>query len=232
MLKGENMEPQIDIGIWFELQQKELESVNKSIDSENKNRGKRELILVITCLVALLYTYPIQGFENNPNIEIPSVSLKIPLKDAIAVFPTLIASIYLVYLSSAISQGVLMSQKRRYSMQLREFQNTGKIPERASDRVLFASTMRYLFLPSPLHRKGFSFGAAEISRAIVDGFVGLVFNIFPFATEVYIVMKSWQLLHIKLILFWNLVCITMMGLAFASALLGTWMLRDPRFSER
>src|SRR5258707_9230887 len=161
----------VDKALWFEIETRESEVVSKAFESERKNRGKREFILVIICFLALLYTYPIQDFEKNPNIEIPSISLKIPLRDAIAVFPTIIAAIYLVYLSSALSESVLMVRRSRYGRELNEFKETGQV-SKVSPRDIHLKTARYLFLPSALHSKGFAFGAAALPKAIVDAFVG------------------------------------------------------------
>ena len=208
--------------LWLELHNRELDDIKKSLDGERKNRGKREFILVIICLLALLYTYPIQNFQTNPNIEIPAISLHLPLRDALALFPTLIAAIYLVYLASAISESILMARQGTYLWQLREFKKSGEIPPEAPERGQYFSSLRYLLLPTPLHRRGFHFGAAAaIPRAIVDGFVGFVFTLLPYMTTGFIVIKSWRLLHYKTILFWNSICLLIMVLAFASAALGS-----------
>jgi hypothetical protein len=48
-------------------------------DAAQKRRPKHEAILVITCLLAVSYTYPVETFDKNPAIEISAISLKIPL---------------------------------------------------------------------------------------------------------------------------------------------------------
>jgi hypothetical protein len=210
----------LSVGVWLELHTKEFESIKKSLEGERKNRGKREFILLITCLLALLYTYPINGFETNPLIEIPAISLKIPLRDAVAVFPTLIAAVYLVFLASAIGESVLMVHWSWYAFKLNEFRETGAIPQ--SDKARRAATSwRFLFLPSPLHMTGVVFGAAAMAKAIVDGFVGFVFSALPYATQGFIIMRSWRLLSSWPLLIWNCLCLLTMVLALLGAVLGS-----------
>src|SRR5215469_6391039 len=43
---------------FFQFQMKDFDMINKSLDDERKNRGKKEFALLITCLLALLYIYP------------------------------------------------------------------------------------------------------------------------------------------------------------------------------
>jgi hypothetical protein len=205
--------------IWYEVQIKQLDALIKAIDSEHKSRGKREFILIITCLFAFLYAYPVQNFDNNPSIEIPAISLKIPLKDAISVFPTLIAAIYLVFLSSAMNGFLLVAERICYARELDDFKATGEIKEISAEEIDF-STTRYIILPTPLHHQGFTFGVAAMPKIIVDGFVGLVFTLFPYVITVYLIIKSWQLLNNSLILFWNIACLAIMILAFVGAVLG------------
>src|SRR5437762_2357669 len=97
--------------VWLDLQKRELDAIQNALESEQKNRGKKEFMLLITCLAAFLYTYPVHAFDTNPTIEITSISLKIPLRDAIIVFPTIIAAVYLVFVASAIGQSMLLLQR-------------------------------------------------------------------------------------------------------------------------
>jgi hypothetical protein len=82
---------------------------------------------------------------------------------------------------------------------------------------------RYLFLPSPLRRHAFFSAAGPIpktmSRTIVDGFVGFVFTLAPYATQCVIFVRSWQLLNSWWILFWNCMCLATMVLAFTGAII-------------
>lgn len=59
-----------DTNVWLELQQKEYEEVNKEYEEEIKNRRKKEVLLIVTCLLALIYSYPVVNFKDNPLIEI------------------------------------------------------------------------------------------------------------------------------------------------------------------
>jgi hypothetical protein len=220
-------QPYIDKATWLELQTREIDNFNKRLDAERKNRAKREFILVITCFVALLYTYPVHDFATNPTIEVPSISLKIPVRDAIAVFPTLIAAIYLVYLSSALGESIIMVRASRLEVELRTFKESGEIQEVSPGQFHF-NVSRYLFLPSALHSRSFVFGAAALPKAIVDLFVGLIFTLLPYGTLVFILMRSWRLLHLKVLLTWNVVCLVIMVLAFTSALLSSRPQRNVR----
>jgi hypothetical protein len=177
--------------------------------------------LLIICLLALLYTYPVHSFEANPVIEIPAISLKIPLRDAVGVFPTIVAAVYLVFVASAISESMLRLQRSRYANELGHFRRTGKIPNKESTSNPLRFSPRFFFLPSPLHRRGFVYGAAALPKAVVDGFVGLVFTLLPYATETFVLMRSWELLKSRWMLIWNCMCLTTMLLAFIGAILGS-----------
>jgi hypothetical protein len=204
--------------VWLELHTKDLDNITKSLDGERKNRGKREFILLITCLLSLIYSYPIHSFETNPPIEIPAISLKIPLRDAVAVFPTIVAAVYLVFLASAIGQSMLMTEQARLGNLLGQFRETGAVPH---EEAYATPPARYLFLPSPLHRRGFVFGAAAMPKAIVDGFVGFVFSALPYVTQVFVIITSWRLLSSWPLLIWNCLCLFTMLLALLGAVLGT-----------
>ncbi len=93
---------------WLKMTTKEYDVSNKALDEIQKTRRKREFILIITCLLAVIYVYPVINFDKVQNIKIPAISLDIPIKEAIIIFPTIIAAIYLIYLSSAIKQSILM----------------------------------------------------------------------------------------------------------------------------
>ncbi len=99
----------------------EKEEISKFISEETKNRRNRKFMLIIICLLAIIYSYPVLNFINNPTIDITSISIKIPLKDVITIFPTIIASVYLVFLSSAIKQTVLLLRMHYYNFAYMEF---------------------------------------------------------------------------------------------------------------
>lgn len=192
-------------------------------EAERKRRPKHETILVLTCLLAVSYTYPVESFDENPVIEIAAISLKIPLRDAIAVFPTIIATLYLVYLSAALSHFNALSAFMQSREILDYFEKTGEIlrfQEIRRERRLGINWVRYLFLPSPLHPRASAFSeVGYVSRAIVDFFVGLIFNLLPYAAVGFIAYRSWVLLDSFWILGWDFVCMAAMFLSLLSAFL-------------
>ncbi len=236
MEQNNDSREKVDQRYLFEIKTTELDNINKSISEERKSRGKREFILLITCLIAFLYTYPVENFENNPNIKIPAISLEIPIKDAIGVFPTIIAAIYLVFLSSAISQSILMLKRHLLNDELDCFQETGTFPTDQTTSVfnikLRISTIGYLILPSPLHTREFMKGIAFFSKLIVDTFVGLVFTSIPYLTMIFISMKSWSLLNNKLILVWNSLCLIIMVSGFLSAFFSSFREVTPKHLKK
>ena len=211
---------QIPTAMSLELYQAERAEVSKSLDEELKIRRKREFVLIILCLLSVIYSYPVQDFSKNPTIDIPSISLKIPLRDAIAVFPTIITAIYLVFLSSSIKQAVSITRMIDLNRALEEFHETGKLPKiHRFNRGAYFGMLRYIFLPSPLHHRGFSHlhGVSSVSRVIVEGFVGFVFTAIPFGTCSFLLLKSWSLFNSKLIITWNILCLSVIVLAFISS---------------
>jgi hypothetical protein len=204
----------------LELQKSEFEDLNKAYNEEIKIRRKREFILVIICLIALLYTYPVKSFESNPIIEIPAISLKIPIKDAIAVFPTLIAAIYLVFLSSAKTQ-IRLQSSRSISWGLLENYKHSGILKPVDLRLISGSTFDnfYLFLPTPLHMRYYSDSyVSELSSAIVSIFVGVIFSLLPFVITIFITIKSNSLINNTYLLIWNIITISTMLLALLSSI--------------
>ena len=212
-------ERQVPLEVRIDLYKRQHERLVSTYDGEQKRRPSHEAILVLTCLLAVSYTYPVGSFDQNPVIEIAAISLKIPLRDAIAVFPTIIATLYLIFLGAALRHSNALSRLIQSDEVLRRFQETGELALLAPG-AFRVSAARYLFLPSPLHPRGGGFSEfAEIPRAIVNIFVGLVFTVLPYAAAGFITYRSWSLLNIPWIVGWDLACIVAMILSFLSAIL-------------
>lgn len=114
------------IADWRDSLQREKDESAKSLAQEDGRRRKNEFALFVVCLIAALYTYPVTNLESaQQSIKIPAISLELPLGDAIAVFPTLIAVAFLVFLSSAIRQESLNRTNVRAEVYLRIFDHTG-----------------------------------------------------------------------------------------------------------
>jgi len=212
----------ISFDVWLDLQKKESEELNESFEEIQKGRRKREMTLVIMCLLVLIYTYPVnvKNLKSDQNIEIPAISLKLPLRDAINIFPTLIASIYLIFISSAISHFSILHRKARVSKALKDFKETGKIPPKEGSTNFRSLPLRLLFLPTPLHpRIGDYSETAILSKAIVDIFVGLVFTLLPYFAIVFILIKSYMIKSNISLFIWNWICVVIMLLAFIGAIL-------------
>jgi hypothetical protein len=197
-------------------------------DAAQKRRPKHEAILVITCLLAVSYTYPVETFDKNPVIEISAISLKIPLRDAIAVFPTIIATLYLIFLSAVIREINALTHLEHSTLILQHFRETREFTGKLngyewSPRHL---AVNYLFLPSPLHSHpwGVYSTFAVMSRAIVEFFVGFVFTALPYVAAGYITYRSWLIIGNRWILGWNIVCMAAMVLSFSSAFISSSML--------
>lgn len=122
---------------WLEIAYKDLDNIHEGIQENLKARRRREFILVIACLMALLYVYPVENFEVNPQIEIPAVSFKIPIKDAAVIFPTVLTTIYLIFVASIITHMRLSSREISIRKQLSEYIKSGSIPGRYSPPFRF-----------------------------------------------------------------------------------------------
>jgi hypothetical protein len=50
----------------------------------------------------------VKDLGSNPTIDINAISIKIPLRDAITIFSTVVAKLYLVFLGSALRESRTM----------------------------------------------------------------------------------------------------------------------------
>lgn len=204
----------------LEILRKDLDDVNASYERNIKARRKRELILITTCLIALIYTSSSVNLQNNPEIEIPAISLKILLKDAVAIFPTIIASIYLIYVSTIITQLTMEIVISKIRSQIDLHIQILKFPKQIQLPTMTTIQIRDILLPSPLNTSRLYF-TSSISRKFVDVFVGLVFNILPYYTMIFISAKSYQLSNNIYTSIWNIVCTSVMLISFLSILISS-----------
>lgn len=201
-----------------EEKQKQHKEWMTLVRDEWKIRRARELILMTTCAIVLLYTYPIDISADSSNkieevIEISPLSIQIPLADAISIFPTIIAAIYLVYLSSSSKVNKLTALA---------FRSVGIERGILEDRLMTASivfvpaavTLADPDKPIPLSALG------VVTQLITLLFVGLIFSIFPYAMVVLTTIRSWQLFENGLLLSWNLLCIAIMIMAVVGQIFG------------
>lgn len=209
----------MDIGAWLEIQKGEQETLSKDLDDEKKSRRKREFMLLIICLIAVIYSYPAKGFDENPVIEIPAISLKIPLRDAIVIFPTIIAALYLVYLSSALRHSQLMKRLMDVKASLYEFKRTGQIPK-DDDQINLPRSLQlhYFLVPSPLHNDPEMSVIAAAANGLVSIFVGFVFVLTPYFSAIFITLKSWHFLKNKWVLYWDIFCVFIMILTLLAGI--------------
>jgi len=209
---------------WLNLQIRKIDKLADAEASAKKKRQKIELILLVACLMMVIYTYPVHNLENNPAIEISFISVTVLLRDAIAVFPTIIASFYLVFLYSAGRHWALLFSINTLENDLNEFQETGKIDTSAPrdhPRWRWRDIPLHLLLPSIMlsdipdspHLSG-------ISGGIVNLIVGTIFTLFPYASAIFITIRAWELLNWKYLLVWDVACVLIMGLTWFSTLTG------------
>ena len=206
----------VSFEIWVDLKKRELDSVNKSLDEENKNRRRSEFLLLLFCIISFVYIYPVSKIDSTFLIEIPSISLKIPLQAALIGFPTLITSIYLILLNSAIRQSRLRIISIKINNQLKDITRGTMLFD---DKELKSTKgkISLLLLPSPIQMPTYSNNRfTKIGNYLIKWFVGIVFNLFPFITSLLIIIKTQDLLGNILILIWNIVCITIMLVSFIS----------------
>ena len=116
------------LNLWIDLRKNELESVEKSLLVENKNRIRYELLLILFCIVSIIYISPANDTDINKLIEIPAISLKVSLQTAVLLFPTFIATIYLMLLNSSIKQVRLKIISVRKYVELKKVLKNFEIP--------------------------------------------------------------------------------------------------------
>jgi len=201
----------------LDLFKKSHERILSTYREEQQRRPKHELFLIVTCVLAVSYTYPVVSFDQNPLIEIPSISLKIPLRDAIAVFPTIIATLYIICLSAALRQSQALFLLAKHERTLRTFQQEGKLND--VDYADPIPIIRYILLPTPLHQRGWNPGVEDLFRAVMESFVGFVFGVLPYVAAGFITYRSWVLLHTWWIVGWNIACVLVMILGFITVVL-------------
>jgi hypothetical protein len=210
-----------------EIRKHDYQEAGRYFDEEMQSRRKIEVILVLTYLLTVIYAYPVQDLQTNPAIEISPLSLKIPLKYAIIISPTLIAALYLTYISSGIQQSVLERQ-HTYFRYLFEFPQEQIVTKEDEERFMIwlagnISHLRFVLLPTAFQRK-VSLPLSKmgrISSTAVEIFVGFVFTMAPYASVIFLVYKAWVLNKNTYILGWNGVCVAIMVSVMVTAIFAT-----------
>jgi len=207
----------LPLTLWIDLKKRELESVDKSLDAENRNRRRSEFILILICVIAFIYVYPANKIDSDFIIEIPSISLKLPLQAALIGFPTLIASIYLILMNSAIRQSRLKIISVKINISLKKVTKSGMIPIEDEEPKSSSGVLSLLLLPSPIQMSNYGDNIiSTVGNYIVKWFVGLVFNLFPYLTSLLITFKTLELISNRYIFIWDIICTSVMLMAFIS----------------
>lgn len=213
--------------------EQQLDEAGSNLSSERKSRGKREIILIITCLIGLVYFLPFTDFEQTSQINIPAISLKIPTKYISSAFPSIITAIYLIYLYSLISYlGVLMAYQH-ISNQLQNFLENKPIAEAFLKDENFNLARYSFFLPTPLiymFKPELKF--TKITRIIVQIYVGIIFNGLSYLSVILILLRVHQGTKSILLLVWNIACIIIMILSFIGIYVGFFISGKKAIKEK
>lgn len=226
----------VDKGAWITLQTRDLDDCYKTFDEEGTRRRRYELVLLTVCFLAAIYTYPGRHPHPANTIDIPALSVKIPVRHATALFPTIIAACHLITVMAAIRQGELTWRMEANRHALLMVKNGGDIPQKMPCPPQgYEAALRRVVLPTPLHT--LSPGGTPVSHVVenlVAIFVGSIFILVPFAVTVLVTARGWQLTTNPWWLAWNLACISIMLFAQAGAIEKFWHLwrRDGRRHRR
>lgn len=203
--------------IWFELRKGELSLNEQRFENEKKLRRNREFILFITCLIGLMYFLPMDSIENNAAIEISAISLKLDLIYAIYIYPTLIAIIYILVISSSLTQSQLMSLIIQTKKELVDYEVNLEIP----NPKLYLDhkvSLRYLILPSLLHSNFLTDSKVAISLGkIIMYFISFVYFFVPLCGNFMLIQKVNNLVGSWWLYLWNIICFLMMIISYLNA---------------
>ena len=200
---------------WYELKQNEFVRAQESRITQQKAKKKAQFTLIIICLLAVIYTYPVSNLAQNPTIDIKAIALSVPLKDAIAIFPTILACCYLSFISAVINHALAASNEGDVAWMLTEFERSGKIPRRSresNDWLYYVST--WIFSPTLLpFLPAFRLKNANlyyVTQITTSRFIGAVFTTIPFASSIFITIRAYELLGSVWVLIWDIICISIM----------------------
>ena len=209
----------VEEGMQLAIKQQQYNVANSEQQLESVLRRKREYYLVLVCMIALVYSLPVTDISRESNINIPAISLNLSIEYALILFPTVIAAFYLTYISSAIRHSTTQWHAANLKQQLNAMEKGESLKAFSHYQDAFGVPLRFILLPLPLHPGGYSvLKTSRFAKKCVDYFVGFVFNGFPYLAVGYVVVKSFNLLDNKVLLAWNLLCITVMLLAFVSTI--------------
>jgi hypothetical protein len=200
--------------------QKELSMQKKR---ELKSRIFYELVLGIISMIFFLYSYnyKIGLLEiDSKNVQIPFLSLEIPLISAFPFFPSILAISYILMMSSI--EKLITIQRKQFSTSYKYF---GRFP---SEDTLFeqeASLRRgTLIVPSSINFDPIvAISVSHISsmlRLISILFISIIYVCFPYYVIIYSIIVIYSINPSILLLSWNIACVLMMIFYFIAILLG------------
>jgi hypothetical protein len=207
----------------IEILEKDLARIESAIQDSIKERRKREFVLLVSCIIAAIYILPKETFDINPQIEIPSISLQVPVKYVAALFPTALAAIYLTYLGTAILQRTLFISYSNVRFQRDTAWGIQADRQQVMANEPLALGLFYpqliALIPSALHGLA---GVPSIFNNKTQGFiivfVGTVFHVIPYLTVGFVIWRSYQAFASIWLLTWNLFCAIYMLIAFYSVM--------------
>ena len=200
--------------IWFELRKSELTLNQEKFEAEKKLRRNRDLLLFVICLVGLISFLPLNSIKVNDTLEISAISLKLSLIYALYIYPTLITILYILVISSVLSQSQLMSLIIQGKQELIYFEVNTEIPD-SKKYLNYKIGHRFLLLPSLLHSSFYTDSKMAIFLGkLIFYFVGIVYLFFPYLCNYLLLHKLNSLAGNWLLLFWNLLSFSMMFISF------------------
>jgi len=158
---------------WYQIQQYQLEKHNEIVERQRRSRIKLELFLVATCVVAMLFPYA--NLDNQTEgVTIPAINLIVSSEVALALFPIIIASFYLIFIGVNVRHNKLRLRLKILTLQLENYQATGSVFE--EDDFKLKTNIKNFLLPTVLGEQMLPLpDLAEKGVFIVNVIIGAVF---------------------------------------------------------
>jgi hypothetical protein len=205
---------------WLAYNRKQYDWCVEIYREEKKRRSRKELMMLITCFLSVLYIVPHTTLAGSPSISIPAISFELPLSLAVAAFPTAIAALYLVYVASGIDFLSIASRRAHYRSNLDYFIKNHQM--RNAQFILINNPKiraRIFFLPTSFYSKeGLE---SDFTRATIEVFIGIVFTTIPFAAIGFLTIRAHMLLASNFLTFWNFMATLTMFIVLISTIFGT-----------
>ena len=182
-----------NIKIWIDSINKELDMVYDLFKIETTSRRKKELFLIIFCFLAIFYSNPITGTNINKLIEIKILSLSMDITDAFFIFPLIICFTYILLISTARNEAILIGKIQYYQEAIRYYRRNNIIPK-IKDISYTIDTLTTSFLPSSISTKYII--SLEHTKPKAKGYdiiIGLTYSIIPFITIILIGLRGNEL---------------------------------------